>query len=348
MRDRSSLFEKIARFPADLAGRGAGGGRVGTEQQHLSMFVLSHLCGPLIGLALSLFLMVLGFPIDWRLSGFTALVCLFWVYPAALAIGVPYRLLSLASLQHLTLVILWASHAYGGLTSPFLLWLAIVPLLAFLYSAPRIRLWLVLLLMLVLNTGLFAAVTLWLVPPPEVPQGALRWLAALSLLSASVYVWMMAGYFGRVLSSRNELAQEVARRRVLIAQLDRRATSLRHLRAAKTATLARLVHVCRQPVGEMLDNSHSGSPGADPASSSATSDLLCIEEAAKRLAAILARIEAFTGNLPRGGSNANAGRPERERSEAERLPFELSPPCKRMPRFGTATGSKESGGWRKR
>jgi hypothetical protein len=258
------------------------------------MFVLSHLCGPLIGLALSAFLLMLGFPLDWRLSGFTALVCLFWAYPVALARGVSYPWLSLASLQHLTLVILWAAHGYGGLTSPFLLWLAIVPLLAFLYSAPRIRLWLILLAMLVLNTGLFAAVALWLVPPPVVPLEALRWLAALSLLSASAYVWMMAGYFGRVLNSRNEMAQEVARRRVLVAQLDRRATDLRHLRAAKAASLARLVDRCREPVGQILADSGRG---AEPDPDWSRSDLLSIEEAAKRLAAMLARIEAFTANL---------------------------------------------------
>jgi hypothetical protein len=266
----------------------------GPDQQHLRMFVLSHLCGPLIGLALSAFLLMLGFPLDWRLGGFTALVCLFWAYPGALAMGVSYPLLSLTSLQHLTLIILWAAHGYGGLTSPFLLWLAIVPLLAFLYSAPRIRLWLILLAMLVLNTGLFAAVALWVVPPPAVPLEALRWLAGVSLLSASAYVWMMAGYFARVLNSRNEMAQEVARRRVLVAQLDRRASDLRHLRAAKAATLARLVDRCREPVGEML--AHSGRE-VEPDLASLHPDLLSIEEAAKRLAAMLARVEVFTRDL---------------------------------------------------
>jgi hypothetical protein len=299
------MVGKMIHLLADLGGGGGTaerGGSSGADQQHLRMFVLSHLCGPLIGLALSAFLLMLGFPLDWRLSGFTALVCLFWAYPVALARGVSYPLLSLASLQHLTLVILWAAHGYGGLTSPFLLWLAIVPLLAFLYSAPRIRLWLILLAMLVLNTGLFAAVALWLVPSPVVPLEALRWLAALSLLSASAYVWMMAGYFGRVLNSRNEMAQEVARRRVLVAQLDRRATDLRHLRAAKAASLARLVDRCREPVSQILADSGRA---AEPDPDCSRSDLLSIEEAAKRLAAMLARIEAFTANL--AGAKVRSG-----------------------------------------
>lgn len=297
MRDQESMIGLITQFfPNSTSRGGAGrrGGSAGTDQQHLRMFVLSHLCGPVIGLALSGFLLMLGFPLDWRLVGFTALVCVFWAYPAALAMGVPYRMLSLASLQHLTLVILWAAHGYGGLTSPFLLWLAIVPLLGFLYLAPHIRLWLILLAMLVLNTSLFALVALWLVPPPVVAAETLRWLAALSLLSAAAYVWMMAGYFARVLNSRNEMAQEVARGRALVAQLDRRATDLRHMRAAKAATLARLVDRCREPVGAMLaDSRRETELGAGCPSS----DLLSIAEAAERLAAMMERIEAFTGEL---------------------------------------------------
>jgi len=299
VRVQDSIIGKITQFLPDLSSQGGALGRgasAGTDQQHVRMFVLSHLCGPVIGLALSGFLLMLGFPADWRLGGFTAMICVFWAYPAALALGVPYPVLSLTSLQHLTLIILWAAHGYGGLTSPFLLWLAIVPLLAFLYSAPRVRLWLILLAMLVLNTSLFAAVALWLVPPPVVPLEALRWLAALSLICASAYVWMMAGYFGRVLNSRNEMAQEVARRRALVAQLDGRATDLRHMHAAKAATLARLVDQCREPVNEMLaDSRREPEPGSDGSSS----DLLSIEEAAKRLAAMLGRVEAFTGDISR-------------------------------------------------
>jgi hypothetical protein len=105
------------------------------DQRHVRMFAISHLCGPFIGLALSAFLFLLEFPADVRLGGFSVLVCLFWVYPVALALGARYRLLSLLSLQHLLLVVFWASHGYGGLTSPFLLWLAVVPLLASLYGA---------------------------------------------------------------------------------------------------------------------------------------------------------------------------------------------------------------------
>jgi hypothetical protein len=279
------------------------------DQQHVRMFVLSHLCGPFIGLALSAFLALLGFPLDYRLHGFIMLVCLFWCYPLALSRGAPYRLLSFASLQHLTFVILWASHGYGGVTSPFLLWLAIVPLLAFLYSPPGRRPWLILLAMLGLNIGLFGGVTLFVSLPPAADPHALRWLAALSLLCASAYVSMMAIYFGRVLSSRNEMAQEAAHRRALATELDRRATDLRHIRACRIASLSRLARGCRSPIGEILSSCRSAADeGAPDRSASDASDLSSIQEAARHLGELIDAVEEYSAALT-GGLSKTAGSP---------------------------------------
>lgn len=258
------------------------------------MFVLSHLWGPLIGLSLSAFLLLLGFPPDARLGGFIALICFFWAYPAALALGAGYRLLCLTSLQHLTFLIFWTSHGYGGLTSPFLLWLAIVPLLAFLYSAPRIRLWLTLLALLALNTGVFAALEMFVLKPMPANPDAIHVLALLSLLSASAYVSMMAIYFGRVLSSRNELAHEVARRRATVTALDQRTTDLRRMRAAKIASLARLERHCKQPVEDILGDCWSEfATTASVRSELETSDLNSIRAAALRIRELIATIENF-------------------------------------------------------
>ncbi|MFN3727859.1 MAG: hypothetical protein ACK4SZ_16325 [Allosphingosinicella sp.] len=257
------------------------------DQQHARMFAVSHFCGPFIGLSLSGFLLLLGFPPDGRLAGFSALVCLFWLYPVALALGAPYRLLSLLSLQHLLIVIFWASQNYGGLTSPFLVWLAVVPLLAALYTAPGVRLWLALLAVLFIETGLFGAFSMFVAPPTAIAAEAQRWLALLSLLCASAYVSMMAFYLGRVLSSRNELAMEVARRRALTVALDRRATELRQLRSARVASLARLERQCREPIEEML----SGCEGETLVSSGSAerihSDMASIKTAAHRLRNLL-------------------------------------------------------------
>ena len=256
------------------------------------MFVLSHLCGPFIGLALSAVLALLGFPFDYRMIGFTALICLFWVYPLALAKGVDYRMLSFGSLQHLTLVILWASHGYGGLISPFLLWLAVVPLLAFLYLSPGRRLWLILVMMLAGNVGTFTACALLLSIPPPVDGEALRWLALLSLLAASIYVSMMAIYFGRVLSSRDEMEREAARHRAVAAKLNRLAIETRQRGTAKLASVARIGRDCQAPLSDivlscksMLDEEQAG--GGDG------SGLASIAEAARYLGLLIEDIDQY-------------------------------------------------------
>lgn len=261
------------------------------DQQHLRMFAISHLCGPFIGLALGSFLFVLGFPTDIRMAGFAALVCLFWGYPVALKLGANYRLLSFLSLQHLLIVIFWASHGYGGLTSPFLLWLAVVPLLASLYTAPGSRLWLALLAFLVIEIALFTVLLFFVTAPTTIGADAQRWLALLSLLCASAYVSMMAIYFGRVLTSRNELAMEVARRRATAVALDQRATALRGLRSARLASLSRLERQCREPINEMLlvCEDESLTLGVKPGAIS--SDMASIKTAIDRLQDLLVTVQ---------------------------------------------------------
>lgn len=265
------------------------------DQQHVRMFAVSHFCGPLIGLSLSGFLLLLGFPPDGRLAGFSALVCLFWLYPVVLALGAPYRLLSLLSLQHLLIVIFWASQNYGGLTSPFLLWLAVVPLLAALYTAPGVRLWLALLAVLVIEIVLFGAFLMFVAPSTAITAEAQRWLALLSLLCASGYVSMMAIYFGRVLTSRNELAMEVARRRALTVTLDRRATELRQLRSARVASLSRLERQCREPIKEMLSGCEDETSVSSGSAARIYSDTESIKTATHRLRDLLDAVGVHLG-----------------------------------------------------
>jgi signal transduction histidine kinase len=271
---------------------GPGGVAQPADQQHVRMFVLSHLCGPFIGLALSAVLALLGFPPDYRMIGFTALICLFWVYPLALARGANYRMLSFSSLQHLTLVILWASHGYGGLISPFLLWLAVVPLLAFLYLSPGRRLWLILVLMLAGNVAAFTGCALLVSVPPAVEEEALRWLALLSLLGASAYVSMMAIYFGRVLSSRDEMEREAARHRAVAARLDRVAIEMRQRGAAKAASVARIGRDCQAPLSDIVLSCKS-MLDEEPADGGDTSGLSSIAEAARYLGLLIEDIDQY-------------------------------------------------------
>jgi signal transduction histidine kinase len=209
-----------------------------------------------------------------------------------LAKGADYRQLSILSLEHLTLTTLWASHAYGGLTSPFLLWLAVVPILAFLYCAPDRRLWLVLIAMLAGNLALFAGATLLIDPMPAPSSEQVRWLAAVSLLAAFAYVSMMAVYFGRVLDSRDEMASQAERHLATAVALDQKARDLRSLGATKATSLARIVRECRSPLDEILSSSRTMlEVEAREQGEGESPDLRSIDEAARHLSEVVRSIE---------------------------------------------------------
>lgn len=224
----------------------------GTNLPHVQMFVLSHVLGPFIGLGLTAALLFLGYPADLSLLGFATLSILFWAYPVALTRGCPYELLCLISLEHLLITILWAAFFYGGETSPFLLWLAVVPLLAFLYSAPSTTQWYTLLALLSLNIAMFVSI---------VPMGSntapggletMYWLAFLSFIGASIYVVMMAIYLGRVLDSRDIVELEVADHRAIETSLATQEMGLRSLQTTKFAGIDRLVQQGEVEVAKIL------------------------------------------------------------------------------------------------
>ena len=63
-----------------------------------------------------------------------ASITLFWLFPLLVKLFPRhYTALALLSVQNLIFAILWGSYHYGGASSPFLMWLLVVPLLAFFY-----------------------------------------------------------------------------------------------------------------------------------------------------------------------------------------------------------------------
>ncbi len=238
----------------------------GTNLAHVQMFVLSHVLGPFIGLGLTAALLFLGYPADLNLLGFATLSILFWAYPAALTRGCPYELLCILSLEHLLITIFLAAASYGGATSPFLLWLAVVPLLAFLYSAPSTTQWVTLLALLSLNIAVFVSI----VPMGlnSVPGGleTLYWLAFLSLSGASIYVVIMAVYLGRVLNSRDMVELEVADHRAIETSLAAQEMGLRSLQATRFAGIGRLVQQGGVEVAKILADCSQAAESKDGAS----------------------------------------------------------------------------------
>src|SRR5690606_24453526 len=102
--------------------------------QRVRMFLISHLFGPAIGHLITAYLFLIDAshgPHLWVLAGS---ITFFWAFPFALKLfGGRFNLLALASVQNLTFVVLWGSYHYGGVSSPFLMWLLVIPLLGFFY-----------------------------------------------------------------------------------------------------------------------------------------------------------------------------------------------------------------------
>ena len=103
------------------------------EHRRLRMFLISHLLGPSWATR-SRFSSTSMTPTPGRMFTFSARRSrCSGVSVARQVLPKHYTALALLSVQNLIFAILWGSYHYGGASSPFLMWLLVVPLLAFFY-----------------------------------------------------------------------------------------------------------------------------------------------------------------------------------------------------------------------
>jgi len=97
------------------------------------MFLISHSLGPILGNAVPL--AVLFFNATLRIDAIVLSLAItaFWVFPFLLKRGLNYEVLVLTSVVDLNFCILWSCYFYGGVSSPTLPWLLIIPILSLFY-----------------------------------------------------------------------------------------------------------------------------------------------------------------------------------------------------------------------
>ncbi|MBA2920461.1 MULTISPECIES: HAMP domain-containing sensor histidine kinase [Sphingomonas] len=227
--------------------------RVNTEaHRRARMFMLSHVFGPILGNSIPLYLAITGISRDYRVVVFFLSILAFWAYPFALRATGRYQLLAFLSVQNLIFCVLWACYSYGGVSSPFLPWLLIFPLLAFLYLPPQGWVRNLLLVQIFGSAGLFLLRAFGGEPMPSVDLKDFQVIGMISMASVAIYFAMMSLYFAKMFHEQREFTREL---NSLVSTSD----NLRNLTAAanqastaKADFVAGMSHELRTPLNAII------------------------------------------------------------------------------------------------
>jgi len=181
-------------------------------RKRVQMFIISHIFGPLIATPIPLFLWFADPAPMPHVAILAASIYGFWPFLALVKL-LPrhYTVLAMASVVNLTFCILWGAYNYGGASSPFLVWIVLVPLLGFMYLgstwAARIFVF------SQITLGLGALYLFYLIGsfPEHIPVENMVVAGVLSALGSNIYVFMMAAYYASVVDCQSELLRQVER-----------------------------------------------------------------------------------------------------------------------------------------
>lgn len=284
------------------------------QHRRARMFMLSHAFGPILGNSLPAYLFVMNIVRDYRVGVFFLSITAFWIYPFLLRATGRYRLLAFVSVQNLAFCILWACYAFGGLLSPFLPWMLIIPLLSFLYLPSMGWIRNMLLAQLACNLALLLFICLGGVELPAVDLGELQVIGLVSMGAVAIYFAMMALYFAKMFHEQREFGREL---NALVSSSD----NLRNLTsaaeqagAAKAEFIASMSHELRTPLNAIIGYSQLLlEEAADEGDEEGAEDLGKIHKSGSNLLYLIdhildySRIEA--GRMP---INPRVGRPATE------------------------------------
>src|ERR1700726_2320899 len=213
------------------------------------VFLVSHILGPFIGNVVPIALYVLDPVPGYQVAVLAISITAFWIFPFLLRAGAPYNPLALVSIQNLIFCILWSCYFYGGVTSPTLPWVLVIPLLAFFYLGSSKSLRLIVMVMFTANLAIFSSFYLFGYPiKNDLPVAAMQGLGLVSTVAASLYVAMMALYYAKILASQTELESEMRQHMATASALRLATEEAERAGAAKAEFLAKMSHELRTPL----------------------------------------------------------------------------------------------------
>ena len=153
------------------------------------------------------------------------------------------------SVQLLVFLCLFGSYHYGGLNSPFAVWLIVAVLLSFLY-VPKALHWC--LGAAAAQAALFAAISTWFPTSPRIGGVALGALFIASSFAAALYISLIAAFYARIKTEGSMLAAVANRYQEAARGLRETVSAAEAANDEASLFIAKMSHELRTPLNVVL------------------------------------------------------------------------------------------------